>query len=108
MITGDLKNTAKTIAKEAGIYSEGDVVLTGQDLETLSTAELRARLPKVSVFSRITPEGKMKIIEGYKSIGLTVAMTGDGVNDAPSLVAADLGVAMGKIGTDASCYGSCC
>ncbi len=100
MITGDLKNTAKTIAKEAGIYSEGDLVITGPELVELTLEQLQEKLPKVSVFARVTPEDKMKIIEGYKSLGLIVAMTGDGVNDAPSLVAADLGVAMGKIGTE--------
>lgn len=100
MITGDLKNTAKTIAKEAGIYIEGDLIITGPELAELTGEQMREKLPKVSVFSRVTPEDKMKIIEGYQSLGLTVAMTGDGVNDAPSLVAADLGVAMGKIGTE--------
>ncbi len=100
MITGDLKNTAKTIAKEAGIYADGDLIITGPELAELTLEQMREKLLKVSVFSRVTPEDKMKIIEGYKSLGLTVAMTGDGVNDAPSLVAADLGVAMGKIGTE--------
>ncbi|MBI5530047.1 MAG: cation-transporting P-type ATPase [Candidatus Doudnabacteria bacterium] len=100
MITGDLKNTAKTIAVEAGIFSEGDIILTGTELAELSPGQLKEKLSKVSVFSRVTPEDKMKIIQGYKALGLTVAMTGDGVNDAPSLMAADLGVAMGKIGTE--------
>ena len=100
MITGDLKNTAKTIAKEAGIYADGDLIITGPELAELTLTQLKEKLPKVSVFSRVTPEDKMKIIEGYQSLGLIVAMTGDGVNDAPSLVAADLGVAMGKIGTE--------
>ncbi|MFA5991523.1 MAG: HAD-IC family P-type ATPase [Candidatus Doudnabacteria bacterium] len=100
MITGDLKDTAKTIAKEAGIYADGDLIITGPELAEFTPEELQDKLPKVSVFSRVTPDDKMKIIEGYKSLGLVVAMTGDGVNDAPSLVAADLGVAMGKIGTE--------
>jgi Ca2+-transporting ATPase len=100
MITGDLKNTAKAIAREAGIYKEGDMVITGTELLEMSESELAAKLSKVSVFARVTPEDKMKIIKAYKKAGLIIAMTGDGVNDAPSLVAADLGVAMGKIGTE--------
>lgn len=100
MITGDLKNTAKAIAREAGIYKEGDVILTGTELADMSESQLTQKLPQVSVFARVTPEDKMNIIRAYKALGRTVAMTGDGVNDAPSLVAADLGVAMGKIGTE--------
>lgn len=100
MITGDHKLTATAIAHEAGIYSPGDEVITGSDLLQLTEAQLAAKLHKVSVFARVTPEDKMKIIRAYKHAGLVVAMTGDGVNDAPSLVAADLGVAMGKIGTE--------
>lgn len=100
MITGDHKATAKSIAKEAGVFKEGDEIITGPELALLSEAELCARLPKVSVFARVTPVDKMKIISAYRKPGLIVAMTGDGVNDAPSLVAADLGVAMGKIGTE--------
>ncbi len=100
MITGDHKVTAQAIAKEAGIYQEGDSVLTGQDVEGLSVSELSKKLPNTSVFARVTPEHKLRIIQAYKARGEIVAMTGDGVNDAPSLVAADLGVAMGKIGTE--------
>lgn len=100
MITGDLKTTAKAIAKEAGIFREGDIILTGSELIDLNEQALIAKLPKISVFARVTPEDKMKIIQAYKKAGLIIAMTGDGVNDAPSLVAADLGVAMGKIGTE--------
>jgi Ca2+-transporting ATPase len=100
MITGDLKNTAKSIALEAGIFKDGDIVLTGTELAELSASELKKKLPKISVFARVTPEDKMTIIKAYKDSGFIVAMTGDGVNDAPSLVAADLGVAMGKIGTE--------
>ena len=100
MITGDHKITAIAIAKEAGIYHKDDEVLTGADIETLFDAELDAKLPRVSVFARVTPEHKLKIINAYKRTGEIVAMTGDGVNDAPSLVAADLGVAMGKGGTE--------
>ncbi len=100
MITGDLKATAKAIAKEAGIFQEGDEVLTGAELSGLSQPQLLKVLPKVSVFARFAPENKMAIISAYKSLGYTVAMTGDGVNDAPSLVTADLGVAMGRVGTE--------
>jgi Ca2+-transporting ATPase len=100
IITGDHLITAKSIAEEVGIYHEGDKILTGEDLETLSQDELLKVLDTVSVFARVTPEHKLKIIELYKSKGLTVSMTGDGVNDAPSLVAADLGISMGKIGTE--------
>ena len=100
MITGDHKETARAIAKDAGIFTDGDSVLTGQEVETLDERELRAKLGNVSVFARVTPEHKLRIIEAYKARGEVVAMTGDGVNDAPSLVAADLGVAMGGIGTE--------
>ncbi|MBI2036400.1 HAD-IC family P-type ATPase [Candidatus Microgenomates bacterium] len=100
MITGDHKITAQAIAKEAGIYHEGDTILTGEDIDRLSEEEMADMLDKVSVFARVTPEHKLRIIQGYKKRGEIVAMTGDGVNDAPSLVAADLGVGMGKIGTE--------
>ena len=101
MITGDHKVTAQAIAKEADIYKEGDIILTGEDIDALSAdTELSKKLSKTSVFARVTPEHKLRIIKAYKAAGEIVAMTGDGVNDAPSLVAADLGVAMGKIGTE--------
>ncbi len=100
MITGDHKVTAQAIAKEAGIYKDGDSILTGFDIDTLSDIELSEKLANTSVFARVTPEHKLRIIKAYKARGEIVAMTGDGVNDAPSLVAADLGVAMGKIGTE--------
>ncbi len=100
MITGDHKLTARAIAAEAGIWHEGDVVLSGIDIDALSDAELVERLAGVSVFARVTPEHKLRIILAYKKRGEVVAMTGDGVNDAPPLVAADLGVAMGNIGTE--------
>ncbi|MEK7574979.1 MAG: HAD-IC family P-type ATPase [Patescibacteria group bacterium] len=102
MITGDHKITAQAIGKEAGIWKEGDLVLTGEDIDALSSADLERKLNNTSVFARVTPEHKLRIIQAYKSRGEIVAMTGDGVNDAPSLVAADLGVAMGKIGTEVS------
>lgn len=100
MITGDHKITAQAIAKEAGIYHEGDTILTGEDIDSLSDDEFADMLSKVSVFARATPDHKLKIVRAYKKRGEIVAMTGDGVNDAPSLVAADLGVSMGKIGTE--------
>ncbi len=100
MITGDHKITAQVIAKEAGIYHDGDTILTGLDIDALSDTELSEKLVKTSVFARVTPEHKLRIIMAYRARGEIVAMTGDGVNDAPSLVAADLGVAMGRIGTE--------
>ena len=100
MITGDYIETAKSIAKTAGIYTEGDSILTGDDLVRMSTDQLREILPTVSVFARVTSEHKFKIIELYKSQGQIIGMTGDGVNDALSLAAADLGIAMGKSGTE--------
>jgi Ca2+-transporting ATPase len=100
MITGDYEITARAIAREAGIYRDGDSVLTGREIDALSEKELSEKLGKTSVFARVTPEHKLRIIKAYKARGEIIAMTGDGVNDAPSLVAADLGVAMGKIGTE--------
>jgi P-type Ca2+ transporter type 2C len=100
MITGDHRATAQALAREAGIFKEGDHILTGPDIEPLSARELAAKLKGVSVFARVTPQHKLHIIEAYRARGEVVAMTGDGVNDAPSLVAADLGVAMGGIGTE--------
>lgn len=100
MITGDHKITAQAIAKEVGIWHPGDKTLTGPEIETMSDKELSNTLERTSVFARVTPDHKMRIIEAYRARGEIVAMTGDGVNDAPSLVAADLGVAMGGIGTE--------
>ena len=100
MITGDHKITARAIAKEAGIYQEGDTILTGDEIEKMYDAVLVDKLASTTIFARVTPEHKMQIINAYKKRGEIVAMTGDGVNDAPSLVAADLGVSMGKIGTE--------
>ncbi|MFH1255147.1 MAG: HAD-IC family P-type ATPase [bacterium] len=100
MITGDHKNTAVAIAKDAGIYESGGFVLTGYEIDNLTDEELKEEVSACSVFARVTPEHKLRIIKAYKSRGEIIAMTGDGVNDAPSLVAADLGIAMGKIGTE--------
>ncbi|OGY37802.1 MAG: hypothetical protein A3E36_02305 [Candidatus Andersenbacteria bacterium RIFCSPHIGHO2_12_FULL_45_11b] len=100
MITGDHVITARAVAREAGIYQEGDVILTGNDLVEMSDEELASRLPRTTVFARVTPDHKLRIVQAYRQIGEVISMTGDGVNDAPSLVAADLGIAMGKIGTE--------
>ncbi|MDO8522786.1 MAG: HAD-IC family P-type ATPase, partial [bacterium] len=100
MITGDHRLTAQAIAKEADIWREGDSVLTGEEMDKMSDDELAEKLARASVFARVTPDHKLRIIQAYRKRGEIVAMTGDGVNDAPSLVAADLGVAMGKIGTE--------
>jgi len=98
MITGDYAATARSIATEAGI-ADADV-LTGADLDAMDAAALAARLDTVTVFARIMPEQKPRIVQAYKARGDVVAMTGDGVNDAPSLKAAHIGIAMGKRGTD--------
>lgn len=100
MITGDHAVTARAIATKAGIYQEGDSVLDGSEIRDLNDAQLARRVPGVSVFSRVTPEHKLRIIQAYRAEGTVVAMTGDGVNDALSLSAADIGIGMGKIGTD--------
>ncbi|MEK7193068.1 MAG: HAD-IC family P-type ATPase, partial [Patescibacteria group bacterium] len=100
MITGDHRITAQSIAAEADIWREGDRVITGEEINLMSDEALAIELSHVTVFARVTPEHKLRIIQAYRSRGEIIAMTGDGVNDTPSLVAADLGVAMGKIGTE--------
>jgi P-type Ca2+ transporter type 2C len=100
MITGDHKLTAVAIAKELGLWSDADLALTGAELETLSDAELAARIDSVRVFARVTAEQKLRIVRAFKARGHVVAMTGDGVNDAPALREAHIGVAMGRDGTD--------
>jgi Ca2+-transporting ATPase len=100
MITGDHKLTAVAIAKELGLWSEGAIALTGQELEKLTDAELQTRIDSVRVFARVTAEQKLRIVRAFKARGHVVAMTGDGVNDAPALREAHIGVAMGRDGTD--------
>ncbi len=100
MITGDHRLTAEAIGRQAGIFRDGDNILTGEEINKMDAEELISKLDHTTIFARVTPEHKLRIIEAFRKRGEIVAMTGDGVNDAPSLVAADLGVAMGKIGTE--------
>ncbi len=95
MITGDHKDTAIGIAKKVGIFKDGDIAITGKEMSQMNEVELLHSIKKASVFARVTPEQKLKIISLYKKNGNTIAMTGDGVNDVLSLVKADLGVSMG-------------
>lgn len=100
MITGDHKQTAFAIARDLGIADSLDQVVSGRDLDAISDEELAKRVDVYRVFARVSPEHKVRIVRAHKSRGNIVCMTGDGVNDAPSLNAADIGVAMGKVGTD--------
>jgi len=100
MITGDNKITAEAIATKANIFQLGDGIITGEMLNEMSEEELIRQIDRVTIYARVAPDDKLKIINAYKKSGKVIAMTGDGVNDAPSLVAADLGVAMGRIGTE--------
>ncbi|HEY5525396.1 MAG TPA: HAD-IC family P-type ATPase [Clostridium sp.] len=101
MITGDNGITASSIAKQVGI-PHSDNIITGDDLNEMSDVELRRRVKEVSIFSRVIPEHKMRIVKAFKDNGEIVAMTGDGVNDAPALKYADIGIAMGKRGSEVS------
>jgi len=102
MITGDHKLTAVAIAKEIGIYKDGDLAMDGTELNNTSDEELSAKLEKISVYARVSPEHKIRIVDLWQKKDKVVAMTGDGVNDAPALKKADVGVAMGITGTEVS------
>lgn len=100
MITGDHLETAKAIAKALGILEQKDMAITGQELDKMSQNQLEKKIRDYSVFARVTPEHKVRIVKAWQKNGAVVAMTGDGVNDSPALKNADIGIAMGKNGTD--------
>lgn len=102
MITGDHKVTAVAIAKKIGIFTDGDLALTGLELDALSDEELDEQIEKVAVYARVSPENKIRIVNAWQRKNHIVSMTGDGVNDAPALKKADVGVAMGITGTEVS------
>ena len=102
MITGDHRVTASAIARQIGILQDGELALSGHELDEMDDGALDQKLEQVSVYARVSPEHKIRIVEAWKRRGKIVAMTGDGVNDAPALKSADIGVAMGVTGTEVS------
>ena len=100
MITGDHKTTAEAIGLQIGLMLPGDKVVTGTELDLLSEDDLFNEVKYISVYARVSPEHKMRIIDAWKKHGEVVAMTGDGVNDAPALKRSDIGAAMGVVGTE--------
>lgn len=100
MITGDHIATAKSIAKELNILKNGEKAITGQELDQMTDETLKDEIKNASVFARVSPEHKVRIVKAWQKTGAVVAMTGDGVNDSPALKNADIGIAMGKTGTD--------